>query len=69
MCAGCMMSRLDLGAAADMKRYSRSWTVMYCSPACQRAHWTQDHKLVCKQRAQDRTNTEANAPTPDFVRE
>ena len=48
-CAGCSASQQDTdgtGAGGKFQSCSRCGTHLYCSPACQKAHWT-EHKKVC----------------------
>lgn len=41
---------------------------MYCSRACQRAHWS-EHKPVCKQRVAELKIVQDAAPSPSFMKE
>ena len=52
-CAKC--GKWDFGAGSDvsLKRCARCLTIYYCSPACQKEHWSQ-HKKHCKRLKKER---------------
>lgn len=67
-CHGCLRSRTNLGVASFM-RCVACRSVLYCSSACQVAHWKAEHKKVCKKRAKDRAVSREAAAGPKFVDE
>lgn len=49
ICSRCSQSHASLGVS--LKRCASCRSVAYCSGDCQRAHWTTEHKRVCKKRS------------------
>lgn len=65
ICHGCRESCKDLGGVS-FKSCGRCRTALYCSTACQLAHWS-EHKGVCKKRVEGRVDAQKVAPGPKFI--